>query len=83
MAKVRSRRILVTAAAAALVIGIGTGPALAAGTWTISPGGAVVFAASKITLKDTRSGSACQPVLQSALNARRSPLCGVAVSRRT
>jgi hypothetical protein len=42
--------------AACLAIGLTAGPALAAGTWTITPGGTVTFGVAPVTIKDTKTG---------------------------
>ncbi len=52
---VRPARALLTGMAACLVIGLAAGPALAAATWTIKPGGAVTFGLVRATIKDTKS----------------------------
>jgi hypothetical protein len=49
----RSARILVTGMAACLA----AGPAAAATTWTIKPGGAVMLGLGTVTIKDTTTGS--------------------------
>jgi hypothetical protein len=49
--------VLLTAAAAALTIGLGATAAVAAGTWSVSPGGTVAAHASTTVLKDTKTGT--------------------------
>jgi len=53
----RPARALLTGMAACLVIGLAAGPALAAGTWTIRPGGAVTFGLVTATIKDTTTAA--------------------------
>jgi hypothetical protein len=48
---------LLTGMAACVVIGLAAGPALAAATWTIKPGGAVTFGLVRATIKDTKSAN--------------------------
>jgi hypothetical protein len=48
--------ILLTGAATALLIGVSAGPALAAVTFTVTPGGAITATAGTTTLTDTKSG---------------------------
>jgi hypothetical protein len=57
MALVRSSRILLTAAAT-LAAGLSAGAALAATTWTVTPGGLVTASAGTTSLKDTTTGTA-------------------------
>lgn len=57
MTPARSRRIFLTAAAA-LAVSLASGPAGAATTWTISPGGSVSFTGGKAALTDTVTGNA-------------------------
>jgi hypothetical protein len=54
----RPARILVTGMATRLIIGLTAGPALAAATWTIRPGGAVTLGPVTATIKDTKTASA-------------------------
>jgi hypothetical protein len=51
----RTGSALIAGAAAALLIGAGAAPALAATTWTVKPGGVITAKAGKTTLTDTRS----------------------------
>jgi hypothetical protein len=53
----RMRGTLLTVAVTATVIGLGTGPAFAAATWTITPGGTVSGSAGTTTLKDSSTGT--------------------------
>lgn len=53
----RYARILAVGGAAVLVATLGTAPALAAGTWTIRPGGAVTAMSGKVALKDHKTGT--------------------------
>lgn len=53
----RPARTLLTGMTACLVIGLAAGPALAAATWTIKPGGAVTFGLVRATIKDTKSAN--------------------------
>lgn len=48
---------LLTGMTACLVIGLTAGPALAAATWTIKPGGAVTFGLVRAVIKDTKSAN--------------------------
>ena len=57
MTFLRLARIMLTAMAACLVIGLTAEPALAAATWTIKPGGAVTFGLVRATIKDTKSAN--------------------------
>lgn len=50
--------LLLTGAAAALLVGVSAGPALAAATWTVRPGGSFTATAGSTTLADTRTGVA-------------------------
>jgi hypothetical protein len=49
--------ILLTGMAACLAVGLVAGPALAAATWTIRPGGAVTFGPVTATIKDTNTAA--------------------------
>jgi len=49
----RPARTLLTGVAACLAIGLAPGPALAAATWTIKPGGAITLGLVRATIKDT------------------------------
>lgn len=53
----RPRRILLTAAAAVLAVGLMAEPATAETTWTIQPGGQTSYTSGKTTLKDTKTGT--------------------------
>ena len=53
----RSARTLLTGMAACLVVGLAAGPAAAAATWTIKPGGAVTLGLVTATIKDTKTAS--------------------------
>ena len=53
----RTYGILFAGAATAAVIGLSAAPALAATTWTVSPGGAITATSGKTTLKDTTTGN--------------------------
>jgi hypothetical protein len=53
----RSAQILLTSMAACLAVGLAAGPALAAATWTIKPGGAVTLGLVTATIKDTTTAS--------------------------
>lgn len=53
--KASTGRLLIVAATAALAIGLTAGPAAAATTWTITPGGRFTGVAGKTTLKDGSS----------------------------
>lgn len=44
-------------AATALLIGVSAGPALAAVTWTVTPGGSFTATAGTTTLTDTKTGN--------------------------
>jgi hypothetical protein len=52
-----SARILLTGMAACLAVGLAAGPALAAATWTIRPGGAVTLGLVTATIKDTTTAA--------------------------
>lgn len=54
----RPARILLTGMAACLAFGLAAGPALAAATWTIRPGGPVTFGPVTATIKDTTTAAA-------------------------
>jgi hypothetical protein len=54
----RARKIALSAVAAALPVGLVAGPAAAAATWTVSPGGPVTGHAGQTVLKDTTTGDA-------------------------
>jgi hypothetical protein len=58
MTPTRARRILLTAVPAALALGLAAGPASAATTWTVSPGGPVTGHAGPTQLKDTTTKEA-------------------------
>lgn len=53
----RSARTLLTGMAACLIVGLAAGPAAAAATWTIKPGGAVTLRLGTATIKDTTTGN--------------------------
>lgn len=53
----RTSTFLLLGGAAAAVIGLSAGPALAATTWTVSPGGSITATGGKTTLKDTGTGT--------------------------
>jgi hypothetical protein len=53
----RSGSILFASVAAAATIGLGAGQALAAGGWSVSPGGSITGKAGTTTLKDTSSNT--------------------------
>jgi hypothetical protein len=53
----RPARILLTGMAACLVAGLAAGPAAAAATWTIKPGGAVTLRLGTATIKDTKTAN--------------------------
>jgi len=55
--RTRLGSIMVVAAAAATVACLGSGPAMAASTWTITPGGAATGTSGTTTLKDTSTGT--------------------------
>ena len=50
--------ILLTGTVTALVIGVSAAPALAAITWTVTPGGSITATAGTTTLTDTKTGVA-------------------------
>jgi len=54
----RAFSLLITSAAAALAVGVGTTAAMAATTWSVSPGGAATAKSGKTILKDTKTGTA-------------------------
>ena len=58
MTVVRARRILLTAAAAPLALGLAAGSAAAATAWTVRPGGPVTGHAGQTALTDTTTGNA-------------------------
>jgi hypothetical protein len=53
----RTYGILFAGVATAAVIGMSAAPALAATTWTVSPGGAITAKSGTTTLKDTTTGN--------------------------
>jgi hypothetical protein len=53
----RVRGTVLTVALAATVASLGSAPAFAAATWTVTPGGAVSGAAGSTTLKDSTTGT--------------------------
>src|SRR5262249_26256226 len=53
----RSARIPLTGMAACLAAGLAAGPAAAAATWTIKPGGAVTLGLVTATIKDTTTAA--------------------------
>lgn len=53
----RLRGTVLTVAVAATVASLGAGPAFAATTWTVTPGGSVSGSAGTTTLKDTNTGT--------------------------
>ena len=53
----RQARILAAGCAAVLAATLAAAPVLAAGTWTIHPGGAITATSGKTVLKDTRTGT--------------------------
>jgi hypothetical protein len=57
MAFSRSGRTLLASLAAGVAIGLTASPALAVGTWTIKPGGAITFGLVRATVKDSKTGS--------------------------
>jgi hypothetical protein len=57
MAFSRQARILLTGVAACLAVGLAAGPALAAATWTIKPGGAETLRLGTATIKDTTTAN--------------------------
>lgn len=63
----RSCRIVLAAAMAALVPGLVAGPATAATTWTVSPGGQVTGQAGRTALTDTTTEQAAVGCASSAL----------------
>jgi hypothetical protein len=52
-----TRNIVITGVVTAAVSGLGVGLAFAAGTWTVSPGGAATAQSSKMIVKDTLTGT--------------------------
>jgi hypothetical protein len=50
-------RILAAGCAAVLAATLAAAPALAAGTWTIQPGGAITATSGPVTVTDTATGS--------------------------
>lgn len=84
MTVARPTRILLTGVAACVVIGLAAGPALAAATWTIKPGGAVTLALARVaTIKDTKSGNliTCSSGNMSAALKSGSGLAGASAGR--
>jgi hypothetical protein len=57
MTVARPTRILFTAVAACLAAGLTAGPAQAAASWTIRPGGAVTLGLVTATIKDTTTAA--------------------------
>jgi hypothetical protein len=53
----RPARILLTGMVACLAVGLAAGPAAAATTWTIKPGGAVTLGLVTATIKDTKTAN--------------------------
>ena len=53
----RPARTLLTGMTVCVVIGLSAGPALAAATWTIKPGGTVTFGLVRAWIKDTKSAN--------------------------
>src|SRR5438067_6834916 len=53
----RTSTCLLMGGMTAAVLGLAAGPALAATTWTVSPGGSISATAGTTTLKDTGTGT--------------------------
>ena len=51
----RPARILLAASAAALAVGLGAGQALAASTWTVTPGGSISASAGPTSMRDGKT----------------------------
>ena len=76
-----TRNLVLTGAAAALVIGVSAGTALAvAATWTVSPGGTFSFSGSA-QVKDTKTGTVakCTSVKMAGTLKKGSGLAGAAI----
>jgi hypothetical protein len=81
----RTYGILFAGVATAAVIGMSAAPALAATTWTVSPGGAITGKSGTTTLKDTSTGSTlkCKSSATSATLKSGSGLSGTAIGSIT
>jgi hypothetical protein len=62
----RASTFLLMGGAAAAIVGLSAGPALAATTWTVSPGGSITATAGTTTLKDTGTGTTLKCTSSSA-----------------
>jgi|SRR5215469_14787552 len=72
----RPRRVALNATAAILTVALGAGPAAAAATWTVTPGGSFSGHAGTTKLKDTANGNSLN-CTSSALAGRFKPGTGL------
>jgi hypothetical protein len=81
----RTYGILFAGAATAAVIGMSAAPALAATTWSVSPGGAVTGTSGTTTLKDTTTGNSltCKSSATKATLKKGTGLSGTALGSIT
>jgi hypothetical protein len=81
----RTYGILFAVAATAAVIGLSASPALAATTWTVSPGGAITATSKRFIVTDTTNGNAmtCRPSSTSATLKSGSGLKGAGIGSIT
>ncbi len=81
----RTYGILFAGAATAAVIGLSAAPALAATTWSVSPGGAITGKSGTTTLKDTTTGTSlsCKSSSTSATLKKGTGLSGTAIGSIT
>jgi hypothetical protein len=81
----RTYGILFAGVATAAVISMSAGPALAATTWTVKPGGAVTGTSGTTTLKDTKTGNSltCKSSSTKATLKKGSGLAGAGIGSIT
>lgn len=80
-----ARGAALVGAATAVVVGLGVGPAFAATTWTVKPGGAITAKAGTTKLKDTKTGQTlyCKSSTTKATLKHGSGLAGAKIGKIT